>query len=228
MRKFSQSILMWFAGVWCGLLFSLALSIGQIVSAQALIPSAVQTVDVTGDTVVNAILPSGFLLSGTVTPERGDPIGLGTVTAQSPTGVYAGNLSIQGAAPVYRMALPADTYDLNLSIPFLDSDAEVPAFVYAATPAVTALGITADTTQNLTVPALPPLVTVIGLVTAQEAVPTTGALRFVSLDGNTFTIAFFENDYITRLPLDTYAVSAELIFTEAADASGSPTQPAQP
>lgn len=214
-----------FAVVWSWLFFGLLLLIGQIVNAQTLIPSAVQTVDMMGDTIVNPILPSGFLLSGTVTTELNEPIGLGTVTAQSPAGAYTGNISAQGAAPAYRLALPAGTYDLSLLIPFLDSDAEVPAFVYIGATLASALAITADATQGLVVSALPALETITGFVTTQDAVPTTGNLQFISADGNTVTIARFQNEYTIRLPLGTYTVNAELTFTEAAEPSEGATAP---
>ncbi len=214
MCKLSQSIFICRIVIRGWLLFSLILSTGQTASAQIQIPSAVQIIDVIDDTVANVLLPSGFLLSGTVTRERGEPIGLGTVTAQSSTDDYRGNISVEGAAPVYRIALPAGTYDLNLSIPFLDSDADVPTLIHVASAVATALPIAADTTQNLIIPALPSLVTVTGLVTTPDTLPTAGGLQFVSADSNIFTIASFAGEYIARLPLATYGVNAELTFTE--------------
>ncbi len=217
MSPYSQSIRAWFLVMFV----SLTSSIWQTARAQTLIPSVSQTADIVGDTVVNAILPTGFLLSGTVTTESGEPLGLGTITAQSPTGVYAGNVADQDFAPTYRVGLPAGTYSLSLSIPFLDSGAETPAFIYMTSAAATGLVIAADVTQNLVVPGLPPLVTATGLMLAQDAVPTTGALRFVSVDGSIFTIALFDEDeYVARLPVGTYEVWAELTFTEDASASG--------
>ncbi|WP_143309598.1 carboxypeptidase-like regulatory domain-containing protein [Candidatus Entotheonella palauensis] len=172
----------------------------------------------TNDVVVNLALPNGLVLSGSVRTERGDPVALGTLTARSTTGMFAA--SIQGGDSSYRIALPAGTYDLNLSIPFLDADeTEIPTFVYMASDVVAGLGITADTTQDLVVPNLPDLGTVTGFVTLRDAVPTTGALRFVSTDGTTFSIVLFEDFYTARLPLNTYNVSAALTFTEAAGAT---------
>lgn len=200
----------------CFVLFAwLFKPLGGIANAQALLPSEVQTVDITGNTVVDLTLPDGFVLSGPVRTERGGPVALGTLTARSTTSIFA--VSVQNGDSSYRIALPLGTYDLNLSIPFLDAEEiEESAFVYMASDVVTGLGVTADTTQELVVPNLPDLSTVTGFVTSQDAVPASGALQFVSTRSGLFTLAFFEDFYTARLPLNTYNVSAALTFTEAA------------
>ncbi|ETW95148.1 MAG: hypothetical protein ETSY1_31790 [Candidatus Entotheonella factor] len=206
---------------WCLLVAWLVKPFGFTADAQALLPSDVQTVDATGDTMVNLTLPHGFTLSGAVRTERGDPVALGTLTARSTGGQFTS--SLQGGDSAYHIALPGGTYDLNLSIPFLESDETgIPIFVYMASDVVAGLGIAADTTQDLVVPDLPDLVTVTGFVDPQDAdtVPTEGALQLVSTDGGTFTLALFEDFYTTRLPLNTYNVSAALTFTEAIGTNG--------
>ncbi len=217
MLTHSKSILIWFLLVsWLCEPWWLA------AKAQSLLPSDVQTVDITGDVMTNLTLTSGLVLSGSVRTERGDPVALGTLTARSTTGVFAA--SIQGGESAYRIVLPPGTYDLNLSVPFLDAEeADIPTFVYVASDAVAGLGITADTTQNLVVPTLPGLVTVEGFVTPQSTVPTSGALQFVATDGGTFTIALFEDFYTARLLPNTYNVNAVLIYTEASGAASSRT-----
>ncbi len=180
--------------------------------AQSLLPS---------DVVTNFNLTNGLVLSGSVRTDRGDPVPLGTLIAQSITGRFTTNL--QGGESAYCMALPAGTYDLNLSAAFLDTDEpDAPTLVYTVSDVVTGLDVASDVTQALIVPNLPALVTVSGFVTPQGAVPTAGALQFVATDGSAFTIALFEDFYMARLPLNTYAMRAALIFAETPIGATSP------
>ncbi len=182
-------------------------------TAQSLLPSDVRTLDITGDTTANLSLTNGVVLSGSVRTERGDPIALGTLTAQSTDGMFTS--TIQGGESTYRVALPPGTYDLNLVAAFLDTDeTEMPTLVYLVSEAAAGLSITSDVTQALVAPNPPDLVTVSGLVDPQGAVPTAGALQFVAADGRAFTLALFEDFYTARLPLNTYSVRAALTFID--------------
>ena len=108
-----------------------------------LLDKIVTPVNATSNVAVNVSLDPGFVLSGTI---LGDPAYVpNSIVAVSSTGSFTA--SINQTTHTYRIALPAGTYNLNVS--FSTSNAAVTTFTYGDSTPVT---VTADTTRNITLP----------------------------------------------------------------------------
>jgi hypothetical protein len=151
-----------------------------------------------GDVNVNAVLPAGLRLSGTVS---GPGLGVQVIANAGGNIVFTG--TVDPLTGKYLIIVPAGTY--NLKICYQPAGASSPVTVTYADP--TAVPVAGDTTRDITVPAVT-LFTVSGTVSGLSGLPsgTTTTIVFTSsnqtMQGN-FTLDAGGN-YQGALPAGTY------------------------
>jgi hypothetical protein len=182
--------------------------------APPLLGTAVEGVDVTTDIPLDFILPSGFVLSGTVQNADGSPVFLGTVTAQTETQAFDGIVSAMTFPPTYRIVLPVGSYRVAVTTPIIDPAAATDAVVFVTADVTEPLTVMSDLTQDIIVPPLPPLFPVSGLVSSAGTLPAVGSLQFQSGDGNSFGTVSFTGAYSLNLPAGDYHITA-IVGTDA-------------
>jgi len=200
------------------LCLALCVLLSPITSAQdapPLLGTKQEAVDASKDTTLDATLPTGFVLSGTVKNADGSPLFAGTVTAQSESEAFTASVLPLGLSSTYTIVLPAGTYMLGVTTLTLDLEAETDAVVFVTTDVAVTATVASNTTQNIVLPAPSEFVLVSGQVTSAGTLPTTGSILYRSLDGKIFGVVSFENTYSLSLPpADDYEVAATVAIGE--------------
>jgi len=182
---------------------------GTIPSAGALLDQTKTGIGATANTVVNAQLPPGFKISGTIS---GSTVGIVSVVSARSTA--AGGQSYFGLADNqtnrYVVVVPAGTYELAICyMPDSLIPLGVPNLNYTVSQTVT---VNADVTRNIQVPAVT-LGMVMGSVTGIEQTGAEGGfLTFASADGKNGVTAFAipSLPYSAQVPNGSYIASLAL------------------
>jgi hypothetical protein len=168
-----------------------------------LLSQTVTGVDASSSATVNAALVPGFLLKGTVT---GDSSSIGeTVTAISASGTFVSQ--VNQTTHTYRIILPADTYNLNVSFN-KTSGPYVTSFTFQdSTGPVT---VSADTIHNISLPSVTEM-TFTGNVSNLNASLFSQTLTFDSTTISGFidvsgTTSLSLGNYTAALPSGTFNV----------------------
>jgi hypothetical protein len=162
----------------------------------------------TSNTTVNATLPGGFKISGTIGGSFGT---VSTVTARS---TASGGKTYTGLAnndtKKYVVVVPAGTYELAVCyMPESLIPLGVPTLNYTVSPT---FSVSADTTKNITIPAVT-LNPVMGTVTGIDALGApAGMLSLTSADWKTGVTAMVLPvvGFTGQLPAGTYTASLSL------------------
>jgi hypothetical protein len=112
-----------------------------------LLPKTVTGVNATSNVTENVSLDRGFVLSGTIS---GDPASMPTSVVAVSTTAGSFSANINQATRRYRIALSADTYNLNVSFD-RTSGLATTSFTYTDSTPVT---VSADTDRDITLPAV--------------------------------------------------------------------------
>jgi hypothetical protein len=147
-------------------------------SQKPLVPQTVTSVDATSDVTVNATLDPGFLLKGTVT---GAGASYAILTAISTTSNATYEAPVLYPSNTYRIALPADTYNLQVSFTifpgFTTTNAVFISYKDSTLPS--AFTLSADTVHDVTLPHVA-TTTVMGTFSNLDASLPTRGLMFES------------------------------------------------
>ena len=172
----------------------------------ALLDKTQANVDATANTTVNAGLQAGFKLSGTVT---GAQLVASVVAQNSTGGQFAAAYSVMTSR--YLVVVPAGSYTLRVCYVPQTGSSQSSSSISFADP--TAVQVNADTTRNITIPALT-LNRVSGTVSGVAQLPTNSglALNFSTADGTSGGTAVVSGTgaYEILLPNGTYTVSLQV------------------
>jgi len=175
---------------------------GTTPTASVLLDQTKTGIGATANTVVNATLPAGFKISGTVSGSLGMLSDVSARSTASGGRVYGG--TTDSANKRYVIVVPAGTYELNVCYkPDSLIPLGMPDLNFTASPTVT---VNADIVRNITVPSVT-LRPVMGNVTGLPG--TMGTVSFASTDGKTGATAVVMSGlpYTVQLPDGTYTVS---------------------
>lgn len=181
---------------------------GTLPAASALLDQTKTGIGATVNTVVDATLPSGFKISGTISGSVGT---VSSVTARSTaTGgrTYAGFADNQTKR--YVVVVPAGTYELGVCyLPDSLIPLGLPNLNYTVSPT---FAVNADTTKNISIPSVT-LGMVTGTITGIDLIGASGGtLILAGSDGKNGLTAFALPNvpYTGQLPAGTYTASLAL------------------
>lgn len=170
-----------------------------------LLPTTVTNVNATSNITLNLTLPSGFILSGSITNPSGLPLLGGTVIAQSTNAAFSGLIVPQGVNATYSIVLPAGTYSLSVDRLVFDFMTGNSYFLEQSLGIM--VTVNANTTRNLVLPPLPTTFAVSGTVTGSSAFPAQGAISFTSADGRIRAFTELDRSYSLLVPAGSYFVT---------------------
>ncbi|MFB3902842.1 MAG: hypothetical protein ACE15E_05260 [Acidobacteriota bacterium] len=181
---------------------------GNLFSVSALLDQEKTDISATAHTTVDATLPPGLKISGTISGA------VGTVNLVSARSTAAGGRTYVGwvdnQTKRYVVIVPAGTYELAICyLPESPLPLGVPTLNYAVQPAIT---VNADKTQDINVPQVG-LNLVTGTITGIDQIgATAGLLTLSSADGKTGVNTFLMANvpYNVQLPAGTYNASLRL------------------
>ncbi len=200
-------------GRWilASLLFS---ACAQAQETRALLGTRRTDLDLTRDTTLDLMLPSGFVLSGKILTDDPTAVLGGSVLARSGEHLFWGPISIgfsaSGLTATYRLVLPAGTYRLFLTRSILDLDSESEGSLLVISDLSQMVTISGNRTLDLSPPRLPDLITLSGQIASAGGFPTKGSLRFLSSDGSVRAEVPFDRNYTVKLPPGSYTVQASV------------------
>lgn len=177
---------------------------------QQLLPQTVDGLTILTNTTRDFVLPSGCVLSGTVTDSDETPVFAGTVTATAGDQSYTGAIQFSPfplpPAARYRIVLPPGTYTISATVPLLDEDTE--SILNVTYRLIDSLNVTCNTTRNLTLPDPPTTFLVQGRITSAGSLSPRGAVSFFSEDGRIQALQPQANgSYKIKVPAGQYRVT---------------------
>lgn len=196
--------------ILASLLFS---ACAQAQEARALLGTRRTDLDLTRDTTLDLMLPSGFVLSGKILTDDPTAVLGGLVLARSGEQLFEGPISIgfsaSGLTATYRLVLPAGTYHLFLRRGILDLDSGSEGSLLSVTSDLSQMvTISGNRTLDLSLPRPPDLITLSGRIASAGGFPTKGFLSFLSSDRSVWAEVPFDRNYTVKLPPGSYTVQA--------------------
>ncbi|HXF04196.1 MAG TPA: carboxypeptidase-like regulatory domain-containing protein [Blastocatellia bacterium] len=177
---------------------------------QQLLSQRVSGLTILTNTTQDFVLPSGCVLSGTITDSEEAPVFAGSVTATAGDQSYTGTIQFSPfplpPTARYRIVLPPGTYVISATVPILDEDTgSVLNVTYRL---IDALNVTCNTTRNLTLPDPPRTFLVQGRITSAGSLPPRGVVSFFSDDGQIQVLQPQANgSYKIKVPAGQYRVT---------------------
>jgi len=202
----------------CTLLVLVCAATANSQAPAPLLDKTLTGVNATSNVTVNVSLDPGFILSGSI---LGDPAYVpSSVVAVSSTGSFAAD--INPSTHMYRIALPAGTYNLTVSFA-LSSGLGVPTFTYTDSTAPAPFTVSADTTRNITLPTVSTSA-ITGNISNLNAIFFTRSTTFDSTsvpgfsDVTASSVLDPSGNYSVQLPNGTFAVTLSQTFLSTSPA----------